>query len=600
MKALRYLNKYLLKYKYRFFFGILFIILSNLFGVIQGPIIRKVIDDLTTSYAQYQHISEPGQKEIFKKAFIHSTMIYGLLILGMTIISGVFLYLVRQMIIAMSRLVEFDLKNEIYAHYQTLPLSFYRKNNTGDLMSRISEDVSQVRMYLGPSIMYFLNLVSLFVICMVIMFWVNVKLATFVLIPLPILAVCIYFVTNVMDKRSSEIQKGIAGLSTFVQEAFSGIRVIKAFAREEDIARQFETESKNYRQKSLNLALVNAFFFPLIMLLTGLSVIIIVYLGGIEKIHGDVSYGNITEFIFYLNKLAWPVASLGWTTSLVQRAEASQRRINEFLHTKTDLVSTHGKDIAIEGDIVFDHVSFTYPDSGIQALKDVSFHIAKGEALAIVGTTGSGKSTIANLLCRMYDPASGQILIDNANIKIYDIFSLRSQIGYVPQDVFLFSDTIRNNISFGTEYMEETQIHQAAKDADLYDNIVGFPDQFETILGERGITLSGGQKQRLSIARAISRKPKILILDDSLSAVDTKTENAILNSLQGIMEGKTSLIISHRVSSVKLADRIIVLDEGKIVESGTHESLMAAEGTYKSLYNKQQVEQEKGSDILKS
>lgn len=600
MKALRYLNKYLLKYKYRFFFGILFIILSNLFGVIQGPIIRQVIDDLTRSYQEYQTIHEPGQKEVFKAAFIHNTMLYGVLILVMTVISGVFLYLVRQMIIAMSRLVEYDLKNEIYAHYQTLPLSFYRKNNTGDLMSRISEDVSQVRMYLGPSIMYFLNLVSLFVICMVIMFWVNIKLAIFVLIPLPILAVCIYFVTNVMDKRSEEIQKGIAGLSTFVQEAFSGIRVIKAFAREKDISRQFENESKSYREKSLKLAMVNAFFFPLIMLLTGLSVIIIVYIGGIEKISGDVSYGNITEFIFYLNKLAWPVASLGWTTSLVQRAEASQRRINEFLQTKTDLVSSEGSKASIDGKVEFRNVSFTYPDSGIQALKDVSFQIAQGEALAIVGTTGSGKSTIANLLCRMYDPQQGQILIDSSDVKAFDIYALRGQIGYVPQDVFLFSDTIRNNIAFGAIGMKEEQILQAAKDADLYENILHFPEQFNTMLGERGITLSGGQKQRLSIARAISRKPKILILDDSLSAVDTKTENAILNSLQEIMKGKTSLIISHRVSSVKLADRIIVLDQGIIVESGTHESLMAAEGTYKILYNKQQVEQNNSTSIIEA
>lgn len=600
MKSLQYLNKYLLKYKYRFIFGILFIVLSNLFGVIQGPIIRNVIDDLTKSYASYHDITDPAKKEIFKAAFTHSTMIYGILILVMTFISGGFLYLVRQMIIAMSRLVEYDLKNEIYAHYQTLPLSFYRKNNTGDLMSRISEDVSQVRMYLGPSIMYFLNLVSLFVICIVIMFMVNVKLAIYVLIPLPILAICIYFVTNVMDKRSEEIQKGLAGLSTFVQEAFSGIRVIKAFAREHDIARQFEIESKSYKEKSLKLAVVNAFFFPLILLLTGLSVIIIVYLGGIEKIGGHVSYGNITEFIFYLNKLAWPVASLGWTTSLVQRAEASQRRINEFLKTKTEITSDQGTKTTLEGNVAFNNVSFTYPDSGIQALKDVSFTIAKGEALAIIGTTGSGKSTIANLLCRMYDPNIGEIQIDGADIKQYDISTLRSQIGYVPQDVFLFSDSIRNNISFGSVEMDDAQIVQAAKDADLYDNILEFPDKFETMLGERGITLSGGQKQRLSIARAISRKPKILILDDSLSAVDTKTENAILNSLQDIMKGKTSLIISHRVSSIKLADRIIVLDDGKIVETGTHETLLEANGTYKTLYLKQQVEQVKKYSAIQS
>lgn len=587
MRELKYLNKYLLKYKYKLLLGVLFIILSNLFGIVQGPIIRKVVDELSTSFTQYHAIVSPVEKAVFKDAFVLNTMKYGLLIIVMTLISGGFLFLVRQFIIAVSRHIEYDLKNEIYAHYQTLPLSFYRKNNTGDLMSRISEDVSAVRMYLGPSIMYFLNLITLFAISIIIMYSVDAKLATYVLIPLPILTLSIYFVHKKMDARSTQIQKGLSRLSTFVQEAFSGIRVIKTFAREEETTQRFASESLNYKEKSLALTRVNSFFYPLILLLTGLSILIIVYVGGKEVIEGRVTYGNITEFIFYLNKLTWPVASLGWTTSLVQRAEASQRRINEFLNTKTDIVSERNLDKEIMGEIAFENVSFTYPDSGITALKNISFHVPAGQSLAIIGTTGSGKTTLANLLCRMYDVGSGRIVIDQENIKDYNLFSLRNSIGYVPQDVFLFSDTIRNNIAFGALAYTEDKVLQAAKDADLYDNVINFPQGFDTMVGERGITLSGGQKQRLSIARAILREPKIMMLDDCLSAVDTQTENSILNSLERIMQGKTTLIISHRVSSVKLANKILVLHEGEIVESGSHEELMLAKGVYQELHEKQ-------------
>jgi ATP-binding cassette subfamily B multidrug efflux pump len=509
------------------------------------------------------------------------------MILVMTLISGFFLFLVRQFIIAVSRLIEFDLKNEIYAHYQSLPLSFFRKNNTGDLMSRISEDVSSVRMYLGPSIMYFLNLITLFTISIAIMYSVNTKLATYVLIPLPFLVLSIYLVHQTMDERSTQIQRGLGRLSTFVQESFAGIRVVKTFAREKNTIERFENESTDYKIKSLRLTSVNSFFYPLILTLTGLSIIIIVYIGGKEVIKGNVTYGNITEFIFYLNKLTWPVASLGWTTSLVQRAKASQRRINEFLQTQTDIVSKQDLKIPIAGNIKFDNVSFTYPDSGIQALKCISFEVKAGESLAIIGTTGSGKSTLANLLCRMYDVTTGSIVIDQHNIKDYNLSSLRNNIGYVPQDVFLFSDSIKNNIAFGATDYNESAIFKAAKDADLYDNIIDFPKGFDTVLGERGVTLSGGQKQRLSIARAIIRAPKIMVFDDCLSAVDTRTENAILNSLEKIMEGKTTLIISHRVSSVKLADKILVLHDGSIVEYGTHQALMTLNGTYSDLYTSQ-------------
>lgn len=587
MKELKYLNKYLFKYKYRLLLGVLFIILSNLFGIVQGPIIRKVVDQLSTSFTKYHAIVSPSEKAIFKDAFVLSTMKYGILILVMTLISGVFLFLVRQFIIAVSRLIEYDLKNEIYAHYQTLPLSFYRKNNTGDLMSRISEDVSAVRMYLGPSIMYFLNLITLFAIAIIIMYSVDARLATYVLIPLPILALSIYLVHSKMDERSTQIQRGLSRLSTFVQESFSGIRVIKTFAREEETTNRFAAESLNYKEKSLSLTTINSFFYPLILTLTGLSIIIIVYVGGREVIDGTVTYGNITEFIFYLNKLTWPVASLGWTTSLVQRAEASQRRINEFLKTQTDIVSEKNLGTEIMGKIRFENVTFTYPDSGITALKNISFEIPAGQSLAIIGTTGSGKTTLANLLCRMYDVSGGHILLDEHDIKDYNLFALRKSIGYVPQDVFLFSDTIRNNIAFGALSFTEDQVLQASKDADLHNNVINFPQGFDTVVGERGITLSGGQKQRLSIARAILRAPKIMMLDDCLSSVDTQTENSILNNLERIMQGKTTLIISHRVSSVKLANKILVLHDGEIVESGSHDELMLASGVYRALYDNQ-------------
>lgn len=587
MKHLAYLNKYLYKYKYHLILGTVFVIISNIFAIIPAQVVRYSFDlvketiDLYFLYDSYE-----AQQELFN-VFASSIFLYGVVILIMALLKGIFLFLMRQTIIVMSRLIEFDLKNEVYNHYQALPLSFYRRNNTGDLMARISEDVSRVRMYLGPAIMYGLNLVVLFILVISYMLSVNVKLTFYVLLPLPFLSISIYFVNTIINKRSEEIQRSLSGLSTFVQEAFSGIRVLKSFVQEDRSAQKFAVESNNYKDKSLKLTFVNSLFFPLIMALVGLSTILTVYIGGLEVIAGTLSAGNIAEFILYVYLLTWPVASLGWTTSMVQRAAASQERINEFLNTKTDIVSTHNLKRPINGNIRFDHVRFVYPDSGIVGLHDISFEVNSGESIAILGTTGSGKSTVANLLCRMYDTTSGQILIDGTDIKAYDISSLRSQIGYVPQDVFLFSDSIRNNITFGLTGVPEERIMQAAKDADLYENVMQFPEKFETRLGERGITLSGGQKQRVSIARAIVRDPRILILDDSLSAVDTKTENAILNSLKRIMQNRTSIIISHRVSSAKLADRIIVLDDGSIVEQGTHESLLANNSIYKELYEKQ-------------
>lgn len=519
--------------------------------------------------------------------FASGIVIFAIIILLLALTRGVFLFFVRQTIIVMSRLVEFDLKNEVYEHYQTLPLSFYRKNNTGDIMNRISEDVSRVRMYLGPSIMYGLNLIILFLILIPYMFSVNVELTLYALLPLPLLSFSIYYVNNIINKRSEEIQKSQSDLSTFVQEAFSGIRVLKSYVREKNSLESFTESSDIYKNKSLKLTQVNALFFPLIMAMVGLSTILVVYIGGIEVIAGNITYGNIAEFIIYVNMLTWPVTALGWVTSIIQRAAASQLRINEFLSEKNDIVSEKNIRVEIEGEIEFDKVDFTYPESGITAINNFSIKVAAGESLAIIGTTGSGKSTIANLLTRMFDTSHGEIKIDGEPIKDYNPAWLRSQIGYVPQEVFLFSDTIANNIAFGSQDISLEKVHQAAKDADLYDNLMEFPKQFETVLGERGITLSGGQKQRVSIARAIARDPKILILDDALSAVDTKTEHIILNSMKRIMKGRTSIIISHRVSSAKLANTIVVLNEGKVLEKGTHEELIEKCGTYKDLYNKQ-------------
>nr|WP_194362518.1 ABC transporter ATP-binding protein [Rufibacter sediminis] len=578
----------MLKYKFRFFWGIVFVIVSNIFAIIPAQVVRHAFDLVREGITMYNLHDGFAQQEEVYDSFARSTLFYGAVIVLMALLRGIFLFFMRQTIIVMSRLIENDLKNEIYAHYQTLPLSFYRKNNTGDLMARISEDVSRVRMYLGPAIMYGVNLLVLFLMVIPYMLSVNVELTLYTLLPLPILSVSIYYVNNIIERKSDEIQKSLSGITTFVQEAFSGIRVLKSFVREQDSHANFTTASDTYKDKSLELNFVNSLFFPLILFLIGLSTIITVWLGGKQVINGSITPGVIAEFLIYVNMLTWPVTALGWTTSLVQRAAASQQRINEFLNTKTDIVSQQNLEKDIKGAIVFDEVDFVYPDTGIHALKKLSFQINPGDTLAVIGNTGSGKSTIAALVCRLYDATGGRILIDGEDIRNYNITNLRSQIGYVPQDVFLFSDSIRNNIGFGVEALPEEKMLQAAKDADVYENIMHFPAKFDTVLGERGITLSGGQKQRVSIARALAREPKILILDDSLSAVDTKTENAILNSLQRVMENRTSIIISHRVSSVKLANRILVLDDGVVVQHGSHEDLMLeTDGLYRALYERQ-------------
>ncbi len=592
MKELRYLNKYLLKYKWHLIFGTVFVIISNAFQILPGPLVRDSIDQIVDNIHVYNAFNNVNLQDNFFQVFAFAILVYAGLILLMALLRGVFLYFVRQTLIVMSRHIEYDLKNEVFEHYQTLPLSFYRRNNTGDLMNRISEDVSRVRMYLGPAIMYGLTLVTLFLMLIPFMIRISPTLTWYALIPLPLLSLSIFLVNNKIEKRSEQIQRSQSRLSTFVQEAFSGIRVLKSFNREHESSSKFQAESEDYLKQSMKLTVVQSLFFPLIMGLVGLSTILTVYAGSTLVINGSLTIGNVAEFIIYVNLLTWPVTSLGWTSSLVQRAEASQKRINEFLKTTSSIVSERELVRPIEGKIEFRNVSFIYPDTGIKALKDISFVVNPGESLAIIGTTGSGKSTISNLISRLYDVRDGQILIDDIPISHYNLNSLRSQIGYVPQDVFLFSDTIYNNIGFGMDSPEQEKIFQAAKDADVYDNIHAFPQGFETRIGERGITLSGGQKQRVSIARAVVREPKILMLDDALSAVDTKTENNILNSLKRIMQGRTTVIISHRVSSAKLANKIIVLVDGRIVEVGTHESLIERDGMYRDMYEKQgQVEE---------
>lgn len=594
MKELLYLNKYLLKYKWHLILGLIFIIISNYFQILPAQMVRYSIDLVVDNIKVYRSFQNTSAQPEFMSVFGKSILIYAGLILLMALLRGLFLYFVRQTLIVMSRLIEYDLKNEIFEHYQSLPLAFYRRNNTGDLMNRISEDVGRVRMYLGPSIMYGLTLFTLFLMLIPIMFSINAKLTWYALLPLPLLSISIFYVNNIIEHRSEEIQKSQSRLSTFVQEAFSGIRVLKSFNREKESLRNFAKESNEYKRQSLKLTRVESLFFPLVIGLVGLSTVLTVYAGSVEVINGTLTFGNIAEFIIYVNILTWPVTLLGWTSSQVKRAEASQKRINEFLKNKTDIISVKNLTTPVAGKVEFKNVSFVYPDTGINALKNISFYINPGDSLAIIGTTGSGKSTIFNLISRMYDTTGGQVLIDDVPIGDYELTYLRRQMGFVPQEVFLFSDTIFNNIAFGVDHPEEETVLQAAQNADVYSNIMDFPQGFQTRVGERGITLSGGQKQRVSIARAIVREPKILMLDDALSAVDTKTENTILNSMKKIMVGRTSIIISHRVSSAKLANKIMVLNDGCIEEIGTHESLLEHGGTYRELYEKQMLAEAEG------
>ncbi|MBL7889504.1 MAG: ABC transporter ATP-binding protein [Bacteroidia bacterium] len=584
MKSLKHINKYFYKYRWRLGLGVVFVILSNIFGVYSVTYVRDAIDYLKEIPALKDADNDPQIQLLF----------YGCLIIGLAVISGFFLFLMRQTIIVMSRHIEYDLKNEIYEHYQKLDIGFYKRNNTGDIMNRISEDVSRVRMYIGPAIMYIINTAVTFSLTIFVMINIDLKLTIYVLIPLPILAISIYYVSHTINKKSTQVQEKLSDITSHAQEAFSGIRVLKAYGREGHSISEFEKHSAAYQNRTLNLIKTESLFQPFMILLIGLSTIFTIYIGGMLVIENKgLTYGNIAEFIVYVNRLTWPIASLGWVTSLIQRAAASQTRINEFLQTNPAITNTNDQIYPIEGAIEFKNVSFTYPDSGITAIHNCSFKIEKGGSLAIIGKTGSGKSTIANLICRLYDPAEGEIILDKQLISKHNLSLLRKNIGYVPQEVFLFSDTISNNIAFGIENKDKKKIEQAAKNAAIFDNIAAFPEQFETIVGERGITLSGGQKQRISIARAIIKEPQILIFDDCLSAVDTETEEEILTNLKTVMKDKTTIIIGHRVSSVKNADHIIVMKNGSIIEQGNHQELLAKQGNYFNLYKMQLLEEEK-------
>jgi ATP-binding cassette subfamily B protein len=589
MRSLGHLNKYFYKYRVRLLLGILFVGTSNYFGVRSLTVAGHTVDIIRDYVALSQ--KTPTSTEIFYQEL----MVQFLVIIAWAIVSGVFLFLTRQTIIVLSRLIEYDMKNEIFAHYQRLDVAFYKRNNTGDLMNRISEDVGKVRMYTGPTVMYVISTFFSFLFTIIEMRNTDATLTLYTLLPLPVLAVSIYYISDKIYRKSTSVQEKLSDITTFSQEAFSGIRILKAYGREKHSIHEFEKQSNEYRQRTMKLVRTESLFQPFVVGLIGLSVILTIYVGSQQYFAGEISIGSIATFILFINRLTWPIASLGWVTSLVQRAAASQARINEFLQTSPNISNPGSAELVIDGEIEFRNVSFVYPDSGIKALDNVSFKINKGGSLAIIGRTGSGKSTIAHLICRLYDADSGEILVDGRNIKEHNLEALRAQTGYVPQEVFLFSDTIGNNIAFALnqEQKQQSLVEKAAKDAAIYSNIIEFPAKFETVVGERGITLSGGQKQRISIARAIIAQPRILIFDDCLSAVDTETEEIILQNLKGIMKGRTSVIISHRVSSVKSADRIVVMDQGRIIETGSHQELLDRKGEYFDLYKMQLLEEEK-------
>ncbi len=592
MNNLKYLNKYLLKYKGRLLLGTFFVFLSNYFRVWQPKFVREALDlvyDNINLIGYYEDTSI--QSQVFA-SFGRSLFLFGVIVVVLALITGFFMYWMRQTVIVVSRLIEYDLRKEMFAKYEDLDLAFYKRNKTGDLMARISEDVSKVRMYLGPVILYGLNLTSLTVLVVYSMFSVNATMSFYSLAPLPFLSISIYYVSSLINKKSTLIQRQLAKLNEVSQEVYSGIRVVKSYVQEKAMFKVFTNQSEDYKEKAMGLAKIDAMFFPLMILLIGISTVITVLIGGVQVAKGEISPGNIAEFVIYVNMLTWPVTSIGWIASIIQQAEASQKRLNEFLLEDSKIVNNPvHKNIA--GKITFDQVNFIYPDTGIQALKDISFELQKGQKIAIIGKTGSGKTTIADLLVRMYDVTDGRILLDDKNIEEFDLSILRRSIGYVPQDNFLYSDSIASNIAFGLDVeVEQKEIEYYAKSAAVYNDIIGLKNGFETTVGERGVTLSGGQKQRVTIARALIKKPEIVLLDDCLSAVDATTEKEILGFLEKELKDKTTIIITHRIYSLLNFDQIIVLENGRIIEEGNHEELLKNKGFYYEMYEKQQLEEE--------
>ena len=585
MKELQYLNKYFVKYKYHFLFGVITTIAAQIFSLFTPKLISKSFKAIE------EHFKTGLGNADIKTELLHNI----LLVIATTLVAGVLTFLMRQTLIVMSRHIEFDLKNEVFRQYERLSQHFYKQNRTGDLMNRISEDVGKTRMYVGPAVMYTINTAIRFIIVILYMYDVSPLLTLYTILPLPILSYAIFRLSVAINKRSTTFQQYLSKVSSFSQEVFSGVRVIKAYSLESQYEQNMTELAHESKAKSMSLAKVQSLFGPLMMALIGVSNLVVIYVGGVMYINGKIdSIGTIAEFILYVNMLTWPVASLGWVSSMVQEAEASQKRINEFLKIEPEIKNNNPEHAPVKGEIVFSNVGFTYEDTNIRALENVSFTIKDGETLAILGKTGSGKSTVLSLITRTYDVTEGEITIDGKPIQQLNLFDLRDAIGIVPQDAFLFSDTIKNNIKFGKEDARDEEVIEAAKKAVVHDNITGFTQQYETILGERGITLSGGQKQRVSIARAIIKDPEILLLDDALSAVDTETEEAILGNLMQVAKGRTTIIVSHRVSSAKNADRIIILDQGRIIQQGSHNQLINENGYYRELYFKQLSEKELG------